>query len=83
MKNFENINSLIEVKVDLHSICVLSAFVHFFTFLLLCEQVCPFSSAFLYVHIRTNQTVMYWTKVFQKSFLQRGTKPYFEMSLLS
>ena len=40
----------------------------FFTFLLLREKVCDFSSAFLYVHIRTNQTVTYWTKVFRKHF---------------
>ena len=31
----------------------------FFTFFLLLEQACPFSSAFLYVHFRTNQTVTY------------------------
>ena len=29
-----------------------------------------FSSAFLYVHIRNNQIVTYWTKVFQKKFLK-------------
>ena len=44
----------------------------FFTFLLLREQVCPFSSAFLYVHFRTNQTVTYGTKVVRKNFLRRG-----------
>ena len=43
-----------------------------FTFLLLREKVCAFSSAFLYVHIRSNQTVTYWTKLFRKKlFLKR------------
>ena len=50
MKSFKTINILIKVKMDYHSI-------RFFTFLLLREQVYPFSSAFLCVHIRTNQTV--------------------------
>ena len=40
----------------------------FFAFLLLLDKVCAFSSAFLCVHMRTNQTVTYWTKVFQKKF---------------
>ena len=64
-------NNLLEV--NLHSNRFSSVFVRVFTFLLLREQVCPFSSAFLYVHIRTNQTVTYWTKVFRKNFLLRGT----------
>ena len=50
------------LKASLHSIRFLSAFVRFF----LHEKVCSFSSAFSYVHIRTNQTVTGWTKVFRK-----------------
>ena len=57
------------LKVNLLSIRFSSVF---FTFLLLREQVCPFSSAFLYVHIRTNQTVTYWTKVVRKKFFAKG-----------
>ena len=53
-----------KVKVNLHSIRFSYVFVRFFTFLLLLDKVCAFSSAFLCVHIRTNQTVTYWTKVF-------------------
>ena len=49
-------------------------FVRFRPFLLLLDTVCAFSSAFLCAHIRTNQTVTYWTKVFQL---------YFKISLLS
>ena len=45
------------VKVDLHSIRFSSVFVRFFTFLLYREKVRDFSSAILYVHIRTNQIV--------------------------
>ena len=52
-------------RVNLHSVRFSSVF---FTFLLLLDKVCAFSSAFLYVHIRTNQTVTYWTKVFRKKF---------------
>ena len=66
----------VSVKADLHSIRFSSVFVRFFTFLLLHEKVCAILSAFLYAHIRTNQTVAYWTKVFQKTF-------YFEISILS
>ena len=51
-------------KVNLHSIRFSYVFVRFFTFLLLLDKVCAFSSAFLCVHIRTNQTVTYWAKVF-------------------
>ena len=40
------------LKMGLHSI-------RFFTFLLLHEKVCAFSSAFLYVHIRTSQSITY------------------------
>ena len=47
-------------------------FVRFRTFLLLLEKVCAFESAFLYVHIRTNQTVTYWTKVFRKKCFVKG-----------
>ena len=58
-------------------------FVRFFTCLLLREQVCRFSSAFLFAHIRTNQTVTYWTKVVRKKIFCKAVQPYFEMSLLS
>ena len=51
--------------------------------MLIREKVCDFSSAFLYVHIRTNQTVTYWTKVFRKKFFCQGVQLYFEISLLS
>ena len=49
------------VKVNLHSIRFSYVFVRFFTFLLLLfqEKAHTFSSAFLKVHIRTNQTVTY------------------------
>ena len=68
------LNSLLSrtLKTDLHSIRFSSGFVRFFTFLLLDKKVCAFSSAFLYVHIRTNQTVTYWTKVFQKIVFVKG-----------
>ena len=55
----------------------------FRSFLLLHEKVCAFSSAFLYVHIRTNQTVTYWTKVFRKKNFCKGVQLYFKISLLS
>ena len=55
----------------------------FFTFLLLLEKVCTFSSAFLYVHIHNNRTVTFWTKVFRKEFFCKGLSLYFEISLLS
>ena len=54
--------------MGLHSIRFSYVFVRFFTFLLLLDKVCAFSSAFLCVHIRTNQIVTYWTKVFRKKF---------------
>ena len=57
---------------NLHSIRFSNVFVRFFTFLLLFEKVCAFSSAFLYVHIRTNQTVTFWTKVSRKNFFVKG-----------
>ena len=60
------------LKVNLHSIRFSYVFVRFFTFLLLLDKVCAFSSAFLCVHIRTNQTVSYWTKVFRKNFFVKG-----------
>ena len=57
-----------QLKVNLHSIRFSYVFVRFFTFLLLLDKVCAFPSAFLWVHIRTNQTVTYCTKVFWKKF---------------
>ena len=57
-------------------------FVRFFTSLLLREQVCPFSSAFLYVHIRTNQTDSTGQKFSEKKFLQRGTSLYWNIALI-
>ena len=57
-----------KLEMNLRSI----RFCPFFTFLLLPEQVCLFSSAFLYVHIRTNQTVTYWTKVVRKKFFAKS-----------
>ena len=57
--------------MNLHSIRFSSVF---FTFLLLCKKVCAFSSAFLYVHIRTNQIVTYCTKVVPKNFFVKGYK---------
>ena len=77
--NFERIR----LKVNLHSIRFSYVFVRFFTFLLLLEKVYAFSSAFLCVHIRTNQTVTYWTKVVRKNFFCKGVRRYFEISLLS
>ena len=59
--------------MNLHSFRFSDVFVRFFTFLLLLDKVCAFSSLILCVHIRTNQTVTYWTKVFRKIFLLRGT----------
>ena len=55
-------------------------FVHFYTFLLLHEKVCAFLLTFLYVHIRTNQTVTYWQKFFE-TILDTGFQPYFEILL--
>ena len=57
------------VKVDLHSIYPF--FVRFCTFFF-SRKKCSFSSAFLYVHIRTNQTITYWTKIFQKTIFVKG-----------
>ena len=73
----------IRLMVNLHGIRFSYVFVRFFTFLPLLDKVCAFSSAFLCVHIRTNQTVTYWTKVFRKNFFVKGYKLYFEISLLS
>ena len=61
-------NNQPEFKVDLHSIRFSSACVRFFYVLLLRKQARAFSSAFLWVHIRTNKTVTHWTKVFRKNF---------------
>ena len=58
--------------MNLHSIRFSYVFVRFFMFLLLLDKICAFSSAFLCVHIRTNQTVTYWTKVFRKIFFVKG-----------
>ena len=58
-------------KADLHCIRFSSVFVRFF---LLHEKECSFSSHF-YMSIRTNQTVTYWTKVFQKIFFVMGYSP--------
>ena len=78
-----NVN-IIEIKVNLHSIRFSYVFVRFFTFLVLLDKACAFSSAFICVHIRTNQTVTYWTKVFRKKFFVKGyVQLYFEISLLS
>ena len=66
------ITSSINLKVNLHSIRFSYVFVRFFAFLLLLDKVCAFSSAFLCVHIRTNQTITYWTKVFRKKFFVKG-----------
>ena len=60
------------LKVNSHSIRFSYVFVRFFTFLLLLDKVCALLSAFLCVHIRTNQTVTYWTKVFRKNFFVKG-----------
>ena len=67
---FETLAS--RLKVNLHSIRFSSVFVRFYTFLLLLDKVRAFSSAFLCVHIRVNQTVTYWTKVFRKNFFVKG-----------
>ena len=56
-------------------------FGHLWTFFLLHEKVCSFSSAFLYVHICTNQIVTYWTKFFLKIFFVKKVQSYFEISL--
>ena len=48
-------------------------FVRIFFAFLLYEKVWAFSSAFLYFHIRTNQTVTYWKKVFRKKFFVKDT----------
>ena len=66
------ITSSINLKVNLHSIRFSYVFVRFFAFLLLLDKVCAFSSAFLCVHIRTNQTITYWKKVVRKKFFVKG-----------
>ena len=53
-----------------------------YPFLLFREKVYAFSSTFLYVHIRTNQTVTYRTKVFQKKIFCKGVQLYFEILIL-
>ena len=53
-----------------------------YPFLLFREKVYAFSSAFLYVHIRTNQTVTYQTKVFPKKIFCKGVQLYFEILIL-
>ena len=58
--------------MDLHSIRFSSAFVRFCKFFHLHETVCSFLSASLYVHIRINQTVTNWVKVFGKKFFVKG-----------
>ena len=69
--------------MDLHSIRFLSVFVRFFTFLLFHKKVCNFSSAFIYVSIRANQIVTYWTRVSEKKiFCKEILQLYFEISLL-
>ena len=77
------VSSLKSFKVNLHSFRFSFVFIRFFTFLLLLDKVCAFSSAFLCVHVRTNQTVTCWTKVFRKKFFCKGVQLYFEISLLS
>ena len=58
--------------------------IRFLKFLLLRRKVCAFSFAFLYVRIRANQTVTYWTKVFRKKKdFYKGVQLYFEISLFS
>ena len=47
-------------------------FVRFCPFSLLRKKVCNFSSTFLYVHIRINQTGTYWTKVVRKKYFVKG-----------
>ena len=69
--------------MNLHSFRFSFVFVRFFTFLLLLDKVCAFPSAFLCVHVRTNQTVTYWTKVFRKKIFCKRVQLYFEISLLS
>ena len=47
-------------------------------FLLSRGKVCAFSFAFLYVRIRTNQTVTYWAKVFRKNFFVKEYSSIFK-----
>ena len=77
------IATVLMLKMDLDSIRFSSFFVRFFIFLLLREKVCDFFSAILYVHIHTNQTVIYLTKVFRKKIFVNGYKVCFGISLLS
>ena len=53
-------------------IYTVSVFRPFFAFLLFREKVCAVSSAFLYFHIRTNQTVTYWKKFSEKKNFVKG-----------
>ena len=63
-------------RIGLRWIYTVSVFALFCPFLNVfsspCTTICSFSSAFLYAHIRTNQTVTYWTKVFQKNNFVKG-----------
>ena len=65
-KSFENIDFLIKVKVDLHS-------VRFFTFLLLREQVSPFYPHFVMSVSSLTKMSDTGQKFSKKNFLQRGT----------
>ena len=75
---FEDTNILMNLRsIHFSSLC---------PFFLLHEKVCSFSSAFLYVHIRTNQTVIHWVKVSgkkEKKFFCKRVKPYYEISFSS
>ena len=68
--------------MGLHSTYFSSALVQFCAFFLFLEKVCSFSSTFLYVHIRTSQTVRYSTNFSEKYFFEEVQR-YFEISLLS
>ena len=77
-KKYVNINNVAKKRKPLISakLCSILRWIYavsvFRPFLLLREKICKFSPAFLYVHIRTNQTVTYWTKAFRKKFLVKG-----------
>ena len=66
---------VIYLLVDLHCNCFWSAFLHFF----LHEKICSCLCTYLYVYIHIDQTVTYWTKVFQKNFW-KGYSLTFEIS---
>ena len=71
--------------MTLRWIYTVSVFCPFFTFLLLREKVCAFSSAFLYVQIvRIRLTRLSHTgqKFSEKNFC-KGVQLYFEISFLS